>query len=129
MTAYSCEQLMTSTTFYLGGSTIAPYNTILPVLASGLYDGQGVIVDYSTFAIPLTSYRSGHGIIASYSTFSTTDATNWYSQGILGGVNQTYAMRGRYVAGGVYEYWTGSTPTTLPPSGHSLANITVIAIY
>lgn len=38
----------------------------------------------------------------------------------------TFIFRGFYVAGGVYEVWSGTTRNALPPSGHSLSDITVV---
>jgi len=54
-----------------------------------------------------------------------------YAAVTLGGSGsaRTYVMRGRYVAGSVYEYWTAASPTTAPPSGHSLSDTTVLATY
>jgi len=45
------------------------------------------------------------------------------------GVTATYKMRGFYVAGGVFETWVASDPALPPPSGHTLANRTVVAIF
>lgn len=41
-----------------------------------------------------------------------------------------YRMRGYYIAGLTYEYWTATgAPNTTPPSGHSLDNIVIIASW
>lgn len=41
-----------------------------------------------------------------------------------------YKMRGFYVAGSVYEtYVVAGYPSTIPPSGHSLINVAVVAVW
>ena len=41
-----------------------------------------------------------------------------------------YKMRGYYVAGLVYETWVSSiSPNLTPPSGHSLTDIAIVAIW
>lgn len=37
----------------------------------------------------------------------------------------TYRFRGYYVAGGVFEVWTGSSKTTPPPSEHTLIDVVI----
>lgn len=38
----------------------------------------------------------------------------------------TFILRGFYVAGGKYEFWTSTSREGLPPSGHTLIDVTVI---
>jgi hypothetical protein len=47
----------------------------------------------------------------------------------LGGVGKTFKMRGWYSTGSVYEYWTTTSPSTQPPSGHTLTDITIMGKY
>lgn len=41
----------------------------------------------------------------------------------------TYRMRGYYVVGAAFEFWTTTTPFASPPSGHSLIDTTIIGSY
>jgi hypothetical protein len=122
MTVYSAENLITANiTQY--SATIVNYGPTFQ--ESVLYfDGYGSIVPYTSLSTP--GAVVGQCSIVSNSSFRIPIL---YSQGICGGADNTYIMRGRYIAGNTYEYWTGRTPTTSPPSGHTLADITVIASY
>jgi len=54
------------------------------------------------------------------------------SQSISGSTSSItyYKMRGFYTIGGVYEtYIVSGSPSLSPPSGHSLTNIAVVAVW
>lgn len=44
------------------------------------------------------------------------------------GVTTTYRLRGYYVAGTAYEFWTGTSTTTPNPSGNPLVGVVIDAV-
>jgi hypothetical protein len=54
---------------------------------------------------------------------------NYAGSASLGIGSKTYIMRGWYATGSIHEYWTTSSPTLAPPSGHTLTNITILSMY
>jgi len=103
MTAYTCEQLFSASMIGFSG-TITTCPGISEYAIYWNKAGQFVPVSGSMSPIP------------------------WFNAS-LGALNIIYAMRGLYVPTGIYEYWTSNSPTTPPPSGRSLSDITVTAVY
>lgn len=47
---------------------------------------------------------------------------------VQGGTSQTFFFRGFFPGSGQFEFWSGSSRNTPPPSGHSLVDVTVTGV-
>jgi hypothetical protein len=60
----------------------------------------------------------------------TVSAATLFGALSLGGASTftLYHLRGWYVAGSAYEYWSAVSPLTAPPSGHTLSDTVILWI-
>jgi hypothetical protein len=103
MTAYTARQFVTAASYYGSGQHETDFSRT--VSSSNLY--ANVVKN------PVITRHINH-----YSGSTS-----------LGSASKTYVMRGWYATGSVHEYWTTSSPTLAPPSGHTLTNITILSTY
>lgn len=100
----------------LGFTSAGRVNTVKPT---------GVGESYFEFHVgPPDGDNSQEQVISSrYSNLSSTG-------GLIETVTVYYKMQGYYVPGSVYETWVAiNAPNNFPPSGHSLINIVVVAVF
>lgn len=76
------------------------------------------------------AFRGESSFYVNFSPFSSLlPAGTSQSNTVVVSPSITYRMRGYYVTGAAFEFWTTLTPFAVPPSGHSLIDTTIIGSY
>jgi hypothetical protein len=108
------------------------FDSIANVSASSYFDFSYMsasLPDYDCNYSSWSTYDTLQHDTISYFTITSSVGGGGVEPGGGGGVEPLrYKMRGWYTLGNSYEYWITTDPNSLPPTGHTLLDVTIAQV-